>query len=287
MNTWSVVSAYKGRLLGVFLLILSDALLALLFPLFIGYAIDDAIAKEYHGALWLGGLGLASLIIGACRRFYDSRVYAGIYRHLAAEVADDQTNNTSAKAARLGFLNEVVEFFEMSLPEIFSNSVSLVGILFILATLDAMVFGGCLLIMAAVFFVYTFSAKRTVQFNASYNEELEQQVAVLSSNQPIKTRWHLKKLMKHNVDMSDLETINFSIIWLFMMGFLVFAVINVAGNGALAYGAIFSLVLYLFQFMENMSTMPLFYQQWLRLREIIRRLKNTSRTGDQTDTFEH
>ena len=79
--------------------------------------------------------------------------------------------------------------------------------------------------------------------------------------------------MKWNIKLSDLETINFSIAWIFMMGFLVWSIIISVEGGNVQYGAVFALVMYIFQYIESVVSLPFFYQQWLRLGEISERLR--------------
>ncbi len=256
------------------LLVLLDAGLIVLFPLFIGYAIDDAMLKQFEGPILLGVLGFATLLVGAFRRFYDSRFYARVFEKLGTQIGSKENEPTSTRTAHLGFLSEVVEFLENSLPEIANNLVGLLGTLAIIAAIDFRVFIGCVIIMLVIIIVYWVTEKRTTRFNASYNDELEQQVNVVTKDSPILLRRHLKQLMKWNIKLSDLETINFSIVWLFMMAFLVLAIVMVASDAGLSFGSIFSLILYLFQFIESTTVMPVFYQQWLRLKEITGRLKS-------------
>ena len=56
-----------------------------------------------------------------------------------------------------------------------------------------------------------------------------------------------------------------------MIGLLLFAIKTSAEN-TLEYGIIFSLIMYVFDFMENALTLPLHYQQLIRLKEISNRL---------------
>ncbi|MEM6967438.1 MAG: hypothetical protein AAF573_21925 [Bacteroidota bacterium] len=44
-------------------------------------------------------------------------------------------------------------------------------------------------------------------------------------------------------------------------------------DGIIKYGALFSLIMYVFQYMENVINLPLFYQNWLRLQEIQARME--------------
>lgn len=258
------------------ILVLLDAGLSILFPLFIGFAIDDALLHEYNGAILLGLLGLLTLLVGAGRRFYDSRFYGRLYRQLGIKVGNKADGEVSAKSAHLGFLREVVEFLENSMPEIVNILIGLVGTLVIIATMDLKVLLGCLIILAIVMIVYGTSQNRTVRFNKAYNDEQERQVSALSSDNPVLLHRHLERLMRWNIKLSDLETINFSVTWLSMMAFLVYAIVSSAGHEGISHGTIFSLVLYVFQFIENVTMMPFFYQQWLRLTEITKRLQDSA-----------
>lgn len=268
-----LIAEYQWQLLFVLFLILLDAGLSVLFPLFIGFAIDDTLNHQYQGVIWLGVLGLATLILGAGKRFYDSRVYARIYQELGLKIGANSEERVSTRSAHLGFLSEVVEFFENSLPEIINGLIALVGTLILIFTMNQFVFFGCLVSLVLVTIVYGVSQKFTLHYHASYNQEMENRVEVLSQNSPITMNWHLRKVMKWNVKLSDLETINFSVVWLIMICFLVLSITQSVGGVNMSQGALFALILYLFQYIEQVMIMPLFYQQGLRLSELMNRLK--------------
>lgn len=254
-------------------LVLIEAGLAILFPLFIGYAIDDAIKSNYQGAYLLAELGVASLIIGAGRRFYDSRFYAHIFEKLGVELSGQANLSASKKTARLNMMREILEFFENSVPELVGSLIGLVGVLLIIASLNIEIFYYALGVLTFVFLIYALTRKKTIFFNYSYNEEIEHQVDVITKNDIPALKSHLKNLMKWNIKLSDLEMINFSAVWLVMMAFLVYSIILAVGEGVAQYGVIFALVMYLFQYIENVIMLPVFYQQWLRLAEISERLR--------------
>ena len=272
MSLSKILRLYPAAFLFTFLLILLDAGLLLLFPLFIGRAIDGALVQDFEGLMHLGLLGIASLLAGAMRRFFDSRFYAKVYQQLGAGVSDRVDVSAGAKSARLGFITEVVEFFENILPQLVNNCIGLVGTLIIIASFDGVLLGGCLLVLLLTVLVYGISGQRITLFNREYDQELEKQVSVISEHQPIMVRRHLKKLMHWNIKLSDLETLNFSLIWLLMMGLLLGGIAWAVQQGMNEFGVLFSLVLYLFQFIESGTEMPLYYQQWLRLKGILKRL---------------
>lgn len=265
---------FKWKFILTLCLILAEVGLSVLFPLFIGIAIDDAIQGVHRGAVLLGALGVAGLIIGVSRRVFDSRFYARVFEKLGTQTIDRiKGYSTSVKSARLGMLKEIVEFMEHSLPEIIDNVISLLGIVVIIAFLSIKIFLGALLTLVFIFLIYLASSKQTLYFNKAWNNELEKQVDVITTQNPVKLSLHLKQVMKWNIKLSDLEAVNFSLSWLVLMGFLVASIIISINEGMVQYGALFALIMYVFELIENIINLPFYYQQWLRLVDITTRLE--------------
>jgi len=274
MNIRTIVSQYKWSFTFTLFLILAEAGLAILFPLIIGFAIDDALVQNYQGSIYLGILGFTSLVVGAGRRFFDTHFYAKIFKQLSIELHEQLVEaSISTKTARLRMLTEIIEFFENNIPQIITNGISLIGTLFILFTLNLTIFGICLGIVLLIILVYSLTGNRTYEYNKSYNNELEQQVHVIEQKNAQLFSNHINHLMRWNIKLSNLETFNFSIVWMVMMGALVYSIIISTNSNTAQHGAIFAIIMYVFQFMENALTLPLFYQQWLRLVEIFDRFK--------------
>ncbi|MEL6864496.1 MAG: ABC transporter six-transmembrane domain-containing protein, partial [Bacteroidota bacterium] len=248
--------------------------LAILFPLFIGYAIDGVIKGSHYGALQLGALGLAALIVGVGRRVFDSRFYAKVYQYIGSHTISKMGDRISSKkVARLGMIRELVEFLENALPELISNVIGLIGVITIIATLNLNVFYGSLLVTLLIFLIYWLTSTKTMRLNQFSNDEFEKQVDIIAKNEEGALKLHLKEMMKWNIKLSDLEALNFSVSWVVLISFLVGSILLSVSDGLIVYGALFSLVMYVFQYMENVINLPLFYQNWLRLKEIIARLE--------------
>lgn len=266
---------HKWRFALTLSLILLEAGTLILFPLFIGNAIDGAINNEFDNAIKLEALGVLLLIIGMGRRVFDSRFYAKIYQKLGADILLKlKDEETSVKTARLNMVKELVEFFENALPELFNNIIGLVGIMGILAILSFKVFLGCLMTTCTIFLVYWLSSGITLEYNEKSNNEWEKQVAVITKNKEEDIHHHLKEMMRWNIKLSDLEAMNFSISWLVALAFLIASIIMSIDDGITKYGALFALVMYVFQYIENLINLPFFYQNWLRLKEIVYRLED-------------
>lgn len=276
MSLRGILRKYRFRFSLTLGLILLEVALTLLFPIFNGNAIDSTINGNHKGALELGALGIAVLVIGVGRRLFDSRFYSKVYQYIGSEfISKMEDHAPSKKTARLSMTRELVEFLENTMPELIGNIIGLLGVIGIIATLNITIFYGSLLAAVLVFVVYLLTSSKTIRLNKSSNDEFEKQVTIISKNERHELTTHLAQMMKWNIKLSDLEALNFSISWVIMLVFLVSSIVVALNEGITAYGALFALIMYVFQYLENVINLPLFYQNWLRLKEIIGRLQET------------
>lgn len=266
---------FQWQILGTWLLVLIEAGLMLLFPLMLGTAIDGLLQQVYHGLYLLSVVGILTVLVGATRRFYDTRLYSRIYT-LAAEqiVAQERTRNAevSVISARTGLVTELVEFLENSFPAMIDCIIGLGGALVMLWLLQANIFASCLAATAVVTAIYAVTRQTTYALNKGANDETERTVDVLSNGTGPEVSAHFRKLMSWNVRLSDLETINYSVSWLTMIVVLLFAILATIQSGIVAQGKILSILMYVFGYAESVIAIPLFYQQFVRLQEISHRL---------------
>ncbi|MEM8922533.1 MAG: ABC transporter six-transmembrane domain-containing protein [Actinomycetota bacterium] len=265
-------------------LVLLEALLGLLFPAFIAFAVNDLLDGSRLGVLALAGLGVASLAVGAGRRLYDTRVYAHIYEVAATELADrerDRGTEVSATAARASLLTEVVEFLENSVPGIVGSVIGIAGSLAILAAIDVGVFLACLGLAALTVITFWVTGGRNLRLNAGYNDELERQVDALAAARSTVAAHHFARLMGWNRKLSDLETANFSMIYLGVIGVLAYAPFALVGSTVADYGVVLAGLMYVFDYIEGLMAVPLHLQQGIRLKEIAGRLAGPP--ADDTD----
>ncbi|MCG8583037.1 MAG: ABC transporter six-transmembrane domain-containing protein [Bacteroidales bacterium] len=264
----------QGRLLLTLGLIFMEAILGILFPLFIGKAIDGLINNNLLALVHLALPGLLLILIGGSRRLFDSRFYAKIYTQLCTSTMHKtETLNTSVKAARLNMLAEMVSFAENQLPEIIQHSIGLIAVTFIIGFLNFEIFIGAIVCGLLVFIIYLLSSKKTHDYNSSFNNEMENQVNIIALNKQSEHKYHLLKLMKWNIRLSDIETVNYSISWFIMLLLLISSIYMAMQGDNIQYGVLLTLIMYVYQFIESVVSLPLYYQQWLRLREITQRIK--------------
>ncbi len=260
------------------LLVLLEGTSLVAMPLVIGWAVDDLMNGSSSGLFQLAALCGLLLLVGSGRRVYDTRAYARIYRTVAPElVVREQRRKASLSrlSARSSLFREFIDFLEQSIPDILHQLINLVGTLVIIALIDSQVFLVCLASMVFTALAYGFSEKRILRLNAGANDELERQVDLLASAGEAKIRGHFKRLMDWHVKLSDLETLNFSLVWVALAFLLVLTVAIVTSSGEASFGQIVSAVMYVFGFTESVLVLPLYFQQLIRLREITTRLASS------------
>ncbi|MCF2873376.1 MULTISPECIES: ABC transporter six-transmembrane domain-containing protein [unclassified Tenacibaculum] len=280
MNDFSIgaiFKKYKWKISFTFLLLILENISKVLQPLVLGIAINDLINGSNKG-LWLfTGLYLIGFAIGTIRRYYDTRAYTFIYTNVASEIAETQNKKgieVSAIAARSALVKELVDFFEHDVTQAFTSAISVVGALIMLAVFDLWIFGGCLLTIIVIILIYTFSTKRIYNYNIGLNDELEHRINVLETRERTGIFNHFKKIAKWLVKMSDLETVNFSIIEIVLFILAIYALYASASAVNATAGGIFSVLTYVLEFSGGVFMLPIIFQQIIRLQEISTRLKN-------------
>ena len=272
----SIFKKYKWKISLTFLLLILENVAKVLQPLVLGIAINDLINGKNDG-LWLFcilyGVGF---IIGTIRRYYDTRAYTSIYTNVASEIAEIQNEKeveVSSIAARSALVKELVDFFEHDITQAFTSTISVIGALIMLALFDWWIFGGCLITILVIILIYRFSTKRIYNYNIGLNDELEHRINILQKREQSGIFSHFKNIAKWLVKMSDLETINFSIIEILLFALAIFALYASASATGATAGGIFSVLTYVMEFSGGVFMLPIVFQQVIRLREISSRLK--------------
>lgn len=272
-----IANHYKAKVAITWVLLLGEAITILLFPLAIGFSIDSLIKESNTGIIALGILCIVVLVFAAGRRYYDTRVYAAIYREMATTLVEQKQNGgttTTKLTAQVNLLNEIIEFFEDSLPSLIGAAITFFGVTVMLGIFDLWMMASCLVASVLVILIYALSEKRIFAYNRHQNDELEKQVDVLRENRRRRVHVHFARMMKWNIKLSDLETLNYSGVWIVMAILLILSIILVVANTSITYGQRITSIMYVFEYIEVVMSFPIYYQQWVRLSEITLRLSD-------------
>lgn len=268
---------FRWQVIGTWMLVLLEAGLTLLFPLFIGIAIDDLTNESLFGLTLLGGVSIITVLTGALRRFIDTRVYSRIFASISNEIVSQKNqtkNDVSVATARSNMATELVEFLENSFPAVINCVIGLCGSLALIYFLQYQSFLACSLATIVIVALYALTSEKTFQLNKGANDESERRVNVLSSNDSSRISSHFQKVIRWNMRLSDLETITYSASWIVMIVVLLFTVWSTVQSGIESHGSVLAILMYVFGYIENVIVLPLFYQQFVRLHEISIRLES-------------
>lgn len=265
------LKGYRRRIALSLLLAMTEAGGQVVLPFLIGIALDDYLGGSYRGLALLASVGLVTMLLAVTRRIHDARLYARIYENIAAEALEREAG-LSEKTARLNMLREVVDFLEYSMPMLIANLSAFVGTLAFLAALSVPVFAGALVMSVLIVAIYAATTRRTVALNRGYNDEYERQVDVLRRNDNARVRRHVGLLNRWSIKLSDVDTINFALSMTLTIVLQVFAIVTITRQG-MEEGTVLSVVLYVFEFSAAAPYLPDSWQEYLRLREILQRLR--------------
>lgn len=272
---------YRVPIAGTMGLLALENVFSVLEPWLLGRAIDGLIAREYLGlAVFLFASNVA-LAIAIVRRRYDTRVFGRIFAENALEAVERENAVSRAVGqvtARISFVKEFTDFFEMMFPAAVTSAAALVGAVVMLAFISPLLSAATVAAALAIGAIFWLSRGRMESLNTSLNDELEQQVEVLDTRESPRVSLHLSSLVRWRVLLSDIEARNFGAAFAFtilLTAFAAWVLIVVEDN---TEGQVFAALTYVLQFSQSVVVLPYTYQEFVRTREIGRRLGGDAST---------
>lgn len=268
---------HRLQLLLTYVLFSLEMLGSLLRPYFLGEAVNDLLKGSYHGLIILSVVHFSWLVIGTIRHMYDTRTYSAIYTSLVTKFLSRryQQKDVSKLSAHSTLAREFVDFLEFDLVYVIEAIYNLFGSLVLLYFYDSSVVLVCLAILLPVMTMSYFYGRKMKKLNRLKNDELEQQVNIISSGNKLAIKKHYDNLRKWQIRISDQEAWNFGV-----MEILVMVVIGIAllvtntalGTGVMA-GSIIGIYNYILKFVSGLDTIPYTVQRLTSLNDITRRIE--------------
>ena len=267
---------HRIQLVITYVLFSLEMLGSLLRPFFLGEAINDLIKGSYRGLIVLSGVHLAWLIIGTLRHRYDTRTYSAIYTSLVTRFLSRRIDKSevSKLSAHSTLAREFVDFLEFDLVYVIEAVYNLLGSIVLLYFYDRSVVLLCLAILLPVMGISYIYGKRMKRLNRLKNDELEQQVDIISSGDKKAIFKHFNNLRHWQIRISDQEAWNFGIMEFMVMGSIAISLVlthRVMGNTVLA-GNIVGIYTYILKFVSGLDTIPYTVQRLSSLNDITRRI---------------
>ncbi len=268
---------HRAQLVLTYLLFSLEMLGALLRPWFLGEAVNDLIKGSYRGLIILSGVHLTWLIIGTLRHRYDTRTYSAIYTSMVTRFLSRRIDQSAVSklSAHSTLAREFVDFLEFDLVYVIEAMYNLVGSVILLYFYDRSVVVLCLAILLPVVAISYVYGKRMNRLNRLKNDELEQQVDIITSGDKKAIHKHFNNLRHWQVRISDQEAWNFGIMELMVMvviGISLLVTNTVSGSTILA-GNLIGIYTYILKFVSGLDTIPYTVQRLTSLNDITRRIE--------------
>ena len=282
---------HRYQLLLTYSLFSLEMLGSLLRPFFLGLAVNDLIKGSYHGLIVLSLVHISWLIIGTIRHMYDTRTYSAIYTSLVTQFLSRRYGKTevSKLSAHSTLAREFVDFLEFDLAYVIEALYSIIGSLVLLYFYDAAVVAICFALLIPVMAISYFYGKKMKRLTRLKNDELENQVNIISEGNNETIKVHYDKLRNWQIKISDKEAFNFGVIELMVMeviGASLLISTNVFGTTMLA-GNIIGMYTYILKFVSGIDTIPYTVQRLTSLNDITRRIELHDDDFSETKTIHH
>jgi ABC-type multidrug transport system, ATPase and permease components len=250
---------------------------ALMRPFFLGIAINDLIKGSYHGLVLLCLVHVTWLVIGTIRHMYDTRTYSAIYTSLVTTFLSRRSGQceVSKLSAHSNLAREYVDFLEYDLIFVVEAFYNLFGSLILLFFYDLSLVMICLAILVPVLYLSYRYGKKLKNLNRMKNDELEKQVAVISSGNRLLINTHFNNLRQWQIKISDKEAWNFGIMEIMVMLVIGVSLISTgtASDNSLLAGTIIGIYNYVLKFVSGLDTIPYTVQRLTSLHDITRRIE--------------
>lgn len=271
----TLLSVFRWRVGLTWFLILAETAMTVLIPLFVGFAIDGLLSEDFEPFVQLGALMVALTMISVIRRIYDTRVYGMIRVELGKALAARFSNlPISSLNARIGMGRELADFLEEILPSAIAGVVQFVVSAILLFYFSPVLALSACGVLVGMISVYALFHSTFWQWNRALNEQMEHQVSVLEQRRDRPVFVHLSKLRRFEVKLSDTEAVLYGVIFILLIGLLLFNLWFATQNLDATPGMIFSIISYSWEFAEAALALPVTLQSWSRLSEITTRLQS-------------
>jgi ABC-type multidrug transport system fused ATPase/permease subunit len=267
---------YQWRIALTYKLTLIEDLLELSYPWATGIAINGVLEGHMEQTAPLIIAWTARSTIGLIRRMYDTRLYTEIYNRIVEQTIMRQRRAgipATRVAARSAMSREFVTFFEKDVATLVTTMVGIFGSLGMLLWYDLIIGAMMAGLFLPVVIVNNSYVRKSYAFNRELNNQLEEEVNAIDSADQKQVKDHFNAVRSWRVKLSDAEAFNWSIIEVLSILLMVGVLVRITYMDEISAGEIFAMIVYVWQFMENLDNVPELLQQLARLHDIRKRIE--------------
>jgi len=273
-----IIIDYKYKLLVTNILFGLEMAADLLKPYFLGKAVNDLLRGGFQSLIIFLSLHIAWMLISMLRLRYDTRTYSTIYNAIILKFLADKTHgdNISKLSAHSTLTRELTDFLEFDLVYILEAVFNIFGSLLMLFFYDTKVVLLCVTVLIPIGLISRWYGKKMSVLMFHKNNEIENQVDVISSFDKKEIHKHYETLRRWQVKITDMQAYNFGvmeIVVVVLIGVALYISTRHAGV-AMQEGELIGIYFYIMKFTKGLETIPYILEKYASLKDIVQRVSN-------------
>ena len=277
LSMGTLFRVFRGKIVATWGLTLLETTMFALFPLLIGRAIDGLLTGDATAFQQFIAAMTVLLVVATGRRVYDTRAYGSMRVELGrAQVERAGGEQVSVTNARVLMGRELVDFLETQAPMSITGLIQIIVSIIVLFTFHGLLALSASVAAISMIVIYGLFARRFFTMNSDLNHQAEAQVSALEARDLAKVTAHLTGLRRHEVRLSDTESVVYGLIFTALLSMLAFNLWFAATQIAATPGQIFSIVSYSYEFVQSAVLLPMALLSLTRLSEITERINKTA-----------
>jgi hypothetical protein len=149
-----------------------------------------------------------------------------------------------------------------------------VGSLVMIALFDKMLVLPCLVFLALAALLGRSLGRRTLRLNRGLNDQIEREVGILENGEPPQINEHYQQLRNWRISLSNAQAVNYGTVELLVLLLMALVLFRSCAVTTANAGSLLALLGYVAMLANSLANLPMWIQQFSRLRDIRRRLQS-------------
>lgn len=284
MHLTDIIRQFKGGMVLASSLVIIENIAWIVEPSIFGKVIDaliDAASKGTNSGalgpliLWIGVFTINSGV-GSLRRSFDQKIYLRMFTEIATMVSRSSLNqklSISRTAARAQLSKEFITFFQYRVPEIIEQIIAIGGALIGLAFFDYRIALTCFIVAIPLLVINFLYNRKVVVLQADIHDTAEDAYEIFAAREPEAVRTYYSELSVPQQKVANWGAMTFGLMRFFLLGIFLGVLYISIDLDDFTTGNIYSIVAYIWTFVNTSEYMPELMESWTSLIDISKRLK--------------
>jgi hypothetical protein len=284
MNLKKMFTTYRKNIILAFSFIIIEKVAWIIEPTVFGNVIDamiDAVATPPKGSptipllIWIG-IFCVNSGVGTYRRSRSENIFLAIYNDLVLNIARKMKRGqkyTSRAAARAELSREVINYYQIWIPDLVEQGIDIGGAIIALTLFDWRLGATCATILGPMFFMSRLYNKKTSFFQKQIHDQQEDIFRLYSTNDIELIQSYYTEMAKWKQKIANWGAMNFGILRLFLLGIFLVILYVAIDLDDFSTGDIYAIAAYVWTFVSSSEYLPEQLESITSVKDINQRLQ--------------